>query len=328
LKHCLFNRRLKVIKVSPFTHYRYSYYLSGVISGFMHKLLSGSLSIERLAIEIAGLPQALEGTKLVQLSDLHYDGLRLSQEMLEEAIAVSNHAKPDLVLLTGDYITDSTAPVEELARSLQTLHSQFGTYASLGNHDHYRPGFQSKVTEALTDVGIHVLWNQIAYPLGAALPLVGLADFWSHDFDPAPVFAQIPAAVPRIVLSHNPDTAMPLRSWRVDLQLSGHTHGGQIVFPGLGPVAGWLEFGRANIPSSIRRWIPYLRGNSFRVVRHWEWSEGLHSVGSNTLYVNRGLGTYLPGRLFCPPEVTIITLVAKPVAKAKASTIGDRLSRL
>jgi uncharacterized protein len=285
----------------------------------MHKILSGSLSVEKLTIEIAGLPETLEGTKLVQLSDLHYDGFRLSQEMLAEAIATSNYAKPDLVVLTGDYITDSTAPMESLARSLQQLQSPLGTYAVLGNHDHYRPGFKATVTDALTQVGIHVLWNQIAYPWGAEFPIVGLADFWSREFEPASVFSKIPASVPRLVLSHNPDTAVPLKAWRVDLQLSGHTHGGQIVVPGLGPVAGLLEFGKTQVPPFFRRQIPFLRSNSYRIVHHWEWSEGLHSVGTNTLYVNRGLGTYAPGRLFCPPEVTIITLIAKPIPQRKTS---------
>lgn len=286
----------------------------------MHKILTSSLSVERLAIEIAGLPESLEGTKLVQLSDLHYDGLRLSEEMLAEAIAISNNAKPDLVVLTGDYITDSTAPMEVLARSLQQLQSQLGIYAVLGNHDHYRPGFKTTVIDALTQVGIHVLWNQIAYPWGTQFPLVGLADFWSREFDPASVFSKIPDSVPRLVLSHNPDTAMPLKSWRVDLQLSGHTHGGQIVIPGLGPVVSWIELSKTHVPSFFHPWIPFLRGNSNRVVRHWEWSEGLHSVGTNTLYVNRGLGTYAPGRLFCPPEVTIITLIAKPIPHCNASS--------
>jgi predicted MPP superfamily phosphohydrolase len=285
----------------------------------MHKILSGSLSVERLTIEIAGLPESLEGTRLVQLSDLHYDGLRLSQEMLTEAIATSNHAQPDIVVLTGDYITDSTTPMETLARSLQQLQSQLGVYAVLGNHDHYRPGFKATVTDALTQVGIHVLWNQIAYPWGSEFPVVGLADFWSREFDPVSVFSKIPASVPRLVLSHNPDTAAPLQAWRVDLQLSGHTHGGQIVVPGLGPVAGWLELGKTHLPSFLHPWIPFSRNNSDRIVRHWEWSEGLHSVGTNLLYVNRGLGTYAPGRLFCPPEVTIITLIAKPVPQRKTS---------
>jgi uncharacterized protein len=284
----------------------------------MHNIWSGSLKIERLTIQIAGLPELLEGTKLVQLSDLHYDGLRLSDDLLAEAIAISNQVQPDLVVLTGDYITDATTPIRKLARSLQQLQSQLGTYAILGNHDHYRPGFQTTVTAALTQVGIQVLWNQIAYPWGSNFPIVGLADFWSREFDPAPVFAQIPASVPRLVLSHNPDTAALLQAWRVDLQLSGHTHGGQIVVPGLGPIAAWLERGKVYVPASLRRRIPFM--GSQRIVRHWEWSEGFHAIGNNQLYVNRGLGTYAPGRLFCPPEVTIITLIAKPARQRKASS--------
>ncbi|MCY7284429.1 MAG: metallophosphoesterase [Cyanobacteria bacterium CAN_BIN43] len=286
----------------------------------MHRMWSSSLSVERITIEIAGLPESLEGTKVVQLSDLHYDGLRLSEELLAEAIATSNRAKPDLVVLTGDYITDSTAPIEALARSLQQLQSQLGTYAVLGNHDHYRPGFKTTVTNALTQVGIHVLWNQIAYPWSPRFPLVGLADFWSREFDPASVFSKIPASVPRLVLSHNPDTAMPLQSWRVDLQLSGHTHGGQIVIPGLGPVLGWLEWGRTHVTPFFQPFIPFLKSKGSPTVRHWEWSEGLHSVGTNTLYVNRGLGTYAPGRLFCPPEVTIFTLIAKAIPQRSSAS--------
>ncbi|MDB9327069.1 metallophosphoesterase, partial [Nodularia spumigena CS-590/02] len=81
----------------------------------MHWLLSGPLSIERLTVKIAGLPASLEGKKLVQMSDFHYDGLRLSEEMLEQAIAISNQLKPDLVLLTGDYVTTSSKPIHVLA---------------------------------------------------------------------------------------------------------------------------------------------------------------------------------------------------------------------
>jgi uncharacterized protein len=76
----------------------------------MHWLLSGPLSVEKLAVNIADLPASLQGTKLVQMSDLHYDGLRLSEKMLEQAIATSNEAEPDLVVLTGDYVTDDPTP--------------------------------------------------------------------------------------------------------------------------------------------------------------------------------------------------------------------------
>ncbi|MBD2559713.1 MULTISPECIES: metallophosphoesterase [Nostoc] len=273
----------------------------------MHWLLSGPLSIEKLTVKIAGLPASLQGKKLVQLSDFHYDGLRLSEDMLEKAIAVTNEAKPDLILLTGDYVTDDPTPIHQLVLRLKHLQSHSGIYAVLGNHDiHYKPA-KAEVTDALTSIGIHVLWNEIAYPLGKELPLVGLADSWSREFQPAPVMNQLNPDTPCIVLSHNPDTAEILQAWRVDLQLSGHTHGGQIVIPGLGPAALVYSKIAKKMPLAVRRRVPFLEVN-VSVVNHWEWAQGFHRLGKNQLYVNRGLGTYLPGRLFCRPEVTIITL--------------------
>ncbi|MBD2385396.1 metallophosphoesterase [Cylindrospermum sp. FACHB-282] len=273
----------------------------------MHSLLSGPLSTERLTVKIAGLPASLQGKKLVQMSDFHYDGLRLTEKMLDQAIAISNQAQPDLILLTGDYVTTSPEPIHQLALRLKKLQSNCGIYAILGNHDICYKQSKAKVTAALTNIGVKVLWNEIVYPLGQELPLVGLADKFSKEFNPAPVMNQLDPATPRIVLSHNPDTAEILQSWRVDLQLSGHTHGGQIVIPGIGPIGHYYKKIVRKIPLKLRRRVPFLR-KDYSVVRHWEWAEGLHQLGKNQLYVNRGLGTYLPGRLFCPPEVTIITL--------------------
>jgi predicted MPP superfamily phosphohydrolase len=277
----------------------------------MHWLLSGPLSVEKLTVAIADLPASLQGTKLVQLSDFHYDGWRLSEEMLEQAIAASNEAEPDLVVLTGDYVTDDPTPIHQLVLRLKHLQSRAGTYAVLGNHDLYYQQSKAKITAALTSIGIHVLWNEIAYPLGQELPLVGLADYWSWEFNIKPVMSLLDPETPRIVLSHNPDTARVLKKWRVDLQLSGHTHGGQIILPGIGPAVAFYKTLRRNLPKSARRWVPCMQHDWVKVVRHWEWAQGFHYVGKNQLYVNRGLGTYLPGRLFCPPEVTVITLVAK-----------------
>ncbi|MBW4556190.1 MAG: metallophosphoesterase [Trichormus sp. ATA11-4-KO1] len=276
----------------------------------MHWLLSGPLSIERLTVKIAGLPASLRGKKLVQMSDFHYDGLRLSEAMLEKAIAASNQLQPDLVLLTGDYITTNPEPIHQLALRLKHLQSQAGIYAVLGNHDIHCRHSRSEITKSLTSIGIHVLWNEIAYPLGKEFPLVGLADRYSLEYHPASVMNQLDPDTPRIVLSHNPDTAEFLQAWRVDLQLSGHTHGGQIVFPGLGPMLLCHQKIVQKIPMKVRYRFPFLRRNYF-VIRHWEWAQGLHQIGNNQLYVNRGLGTYLPGRLFCPPEVTAITLQSK-----------------
>ncbi len=277
----------------------------------MHWLLSGPLSVEKLTVAIADLPASLQGTKLVQLSDFHYDGWRLSEEMLEQAIAASNEAEPDLVLLTGDYVTDDPTPIHQLVLRLKHLQSNAGIYAVLGNHDLCYQQSKAKITAALTSIGIHVLWNEIAYPLGQELPVVGLADYWSWEFKIKPVMSRLDPQTPRIVLSHNPDTARVLKKWRVDLQLSGHTHGGQIILPGIGPAVAFYKTLRRNLPKSARRWVPCMQQDWVKVVRHWEWAQGFHYVGKNQLYVNRGLGTYLPGRLFCPPEVTVITLVAK-----------------
>ncbi|MCD8485526.1 MAG: metallophosphoesterase [Desertifilum sp.] len=274
----------------------------------MHRLLTGPLSVEHLTIPIANLPVHLQGTKIVQLSDLHYDGVRLSEQMLADAIAASNRVQPDLVVLTGDYITYEPEPIYPLVQRLKHLQSRYGIYAVLGNHDLYYPNARNLVTQALTGIGVRVLWNEVAYPLGSELALVGLPDFWSKQFNPASVLDELEPQLPRIVLSHQPDSAQILQQWRVDLQLSGHTHGGQIILPFLGPLPAWQNTVRRLIPKPLRPWIPYMEDRCNHVVRHWEWSRGLHRIGQNLLYTNPGLGTYYPGRLCCPPEVTVFTL--------------------
>jgi predicted MPP superfamily phosphohydrolase len=269
----------------------------------MHWLLSGPLTTERLTVRIRDLPPSLQGKKLVQLSDFHYDGLRLSEAMLQKAIAITNEVQPDLILLTGDYVTDEPAPIHQLVIRLKGLQSRCGVYAVLGNHDF---PCKAEVTDALTGIGVRVLRNEIVYPLGKGLPLVGLGDYRPREFKPA-VINELDPATPRLVLSHNPDTAEVLQAWRVDLQLSGHTHGGQIVIPGIGPLIYYYTKIMQKIPRKLRRRLPFLQKEK-SLPRHWEWSQGLHRIGKNQLYINRGLGTYCPGRLFCPPEVTIITL--------------------
>ena len=265
------------------------------------------LKVERITVAIADLPPALMGTKLIHLSDFHYDGLRLSDELLQQAIAISNLETPDLILLTGDYITNQPDPIDELVLRLKSLKSRLGIYAVLGNHDYFYRGAKSKVTKALANIGVNVLWNEIATPFGSDFPLVGLADFWSPEFNPVPVMTQLSPDIPRLVLSHNPDSAEILQNWRVDLQLSGHTHGGQVIIPKLGTAALLIQQMRQYTPKIFHPCIPYIR-DCTRVVKHWQWAHGWHQVHYNQLYVNRGLGTYFPGRFFCPPELTVITL--------------------
>ncbi|MEM1169470.1 MAG: metallophosphoesterase [Cyanobacteria bacterium P01_H01_bin.35] len=273
----------------------------------MHSILTGQLQVDHLTLKITGLPKNLQGTKLVHLSDFHYDRKRLSEWLLSEAIAITNKVKPDLILLTGDFITDEPAPVDDLVLRLKYLESRAGIYAVLGNHDEQYPGARDKVIEAFNRIDVPILLNQVVYPLGSGLALVGLEDYWSGNFKPVTVMESINTAVPRIVLSHNPDTAKVLQKWRVDLQLSGHTHGGQIRLPFLGPLPQYQAPIRKLIPKFLRPVVPFME-KCHKIVEYWEWSQGLHQVGNNYLYVNRGLGTYFPGRLFCRPEVTVITL--------------------
>ena len=286
-------------------------------------VLSGPLTVERLDIAIESLPRSLNGLKLIQMSDFHADAWGLSDQLLSQAIAASNREYPDLVLLTGDFITSKPDPIDRLAPQFKKLESRYGTYAILGNHDLYPQANRSRVIKALTEAGITVLWNEICYPCGTGLALVGFADVRSRQFFPDQVMPEIPDDIPRIVLAHNPDCAAQLKPWRVDLQLSGHTHGGQIYIPGLGSLPAIAARSYDAIPGPIQRRIPGIQRMS-RITQNWEWERGYHEIprdsqrsgtnersAPNRLYVNRGLGTYPPGRLFCTPEVTRICLYSK-----------------
>lgn len=284
----------------------------GLIPWDRPPILHESLKIEQRRIPIAGLPTHLSPSLIAQLSDFHYDGVRVSETLLQNAIAAANEAQPDLIVLTGDFITYEPEPIYPLVERLRQLQSRCGVVAILGNHDSYCHGAKTTIVSALEQAGITVLWNSVVYPFGPELAIAGLADMWSGDFHPDIVLDHLDPTLPRVVLSHNPDSAVPLQRWRVDLQLSGHTHGGQIVLPNGAALPHVLLRLRRCFPRAIAR---HLWRECTKIIHHWEWSEGYHRVGNNQLYVNRGLGSYFPGRWNCPPELTLITLETADVVR-------------
>jgi len=280
-------------------------------------LFPALLVTETITVPVQGLEKQVN---IVQISDIHYDrrAKRITDQMMNEVINRTNDLNPDLILLTGDYVQLDPQPVAELsARFLSKLRAPLGTIAVLGNHDYRLPHSKQMIIESLAQVGITVLDNSSVDPFGSGrdkLRVVGLGDFSCKDFKPNNVESVLEEdEQPKLVLSHNPDTAQILAKYRVDLQLSGHTHGGQIALPYIGPLIPYVSAFFSYFPKKIKKQIPGT--HHLNVVKNWAWISGFHKVvthpngATNYLYVSRGLATHPPLRLFCHPEITLIHLV-------------------
>ena len=249
------------------------------------------LSVERHDVFLPRLPGELDGFTIALLSDFHYGAY--VDRVLKSAVQACNRAQPDLVLLGGDFVTWHRDNVEHLKRDaygccqvLSSLRSRCGIFAVLGNHDY---AFRSEVvTESLDHHGITLLRNS-AVALSKSnrrLWIGGIDDALEGRPDLTRTLRGIPAGEPRILLAHEPDYADTVsRQHRVDLQLSGHSHGGQIRLPLVGATV-----------------LPSLA---------WKYPMGFYRVNDMPLYTNRGIGMSGPlVRLDCPPELTIFTLRA------------------
>lgn len=253
------------------------------------------IEITRRDIRLAGLPVAFDGLHIAQLSDIHMDEFT-EPFFLHHVIDQINLLQPDIVLLTGDYVSHeigsrhfAIGSAWQCANILTSLHCR-SLYAVLGNHDVFVNS--KEITSALRANGITVLTNA-CLPLeraGARIWLAGVDDPLAGN--PVPELA-IPASIrnvpnePVILMCHTPDYADDLLAHpagkAVDLMLSGHTHGGQVRLPILGAL---------QLPEMGRKYV-----------------EGWFEFGRMQLYVNRGIGTVgIPFRLDCPPEITLLTL--------------------
>jgi predicted MPP superfamily phosphohydrolase len=240
------------------------------------------LIVESVTIPLENLDPSLEGFMIVQMSDLHMD-LNMSKEFIKEAVQVSNQLDPDLVVLTGDYVTGSADWITDLAPILADLKARLGVYAILGNHDLWTDA--TKIRLALEDVGIPVLINS-SVRLGddnEAIYLAGLDDGWEGTPDLELALRGLTTDIPVIVLIHEPYLAEDIaKDERVSLQLAGHTHGGHIRLFGLGQILA---------PTRDRKY-----------------DQGLFKIEDSLLYVNRGIGGF-ELRINCRPEITKLTLV-------------------
>jgi hypothetical protein len=246
-------------------------------------------------ISLQGLPQAFDGMRLAQLSDIHLDEFT-EPAFLRHVVDRVNRLHPDMVLLTGDYVSDGIGSKKfavgaawQCANILTKLECG-KVYAVLGNHD-LGVG-ADEVTAALVDNGIPVLRNTFLSieRSGGRIWLAGLDDPVAGKPDPEraiPTFIRNVSNEPVVLMCHAPDYADLLLKQpagaAVALMLSGHTHGGQVRLPFLGATA---------LPELGRRYI-----------------EGRFRLGALQLYVNRGIGTIgVPFRFNCPPEITLFTL--------------------
>jgi predicted MPP superfamily phosphohydrolase len=250
--------------------------------------------VSRRRFPVRGLPPALDGLRLVQLTDIHH-GPWLSLAYVRRVVEAANALQPDLVLLTGDYIHQSADYIRPVAAELARLRPRLATVAVLGNHDWGEDG--PLMRQELLKAGIPLLDNtrrvltpdgRLVQDAAEGLAVCGVGDLWRDRQDYAAALAGLPAAMPRLLLSHNPDVAEEREfvgsGLRVDLMVSGHTHGGQVYVPGLGtPI------------------VPSRYGQKY--------AGGLVHGPVCQVFVCRGIGVSLvPVRVGVPPEVAVLEL--------------------
>ena len=274
--------------------------LSGAM-GYSLVMEPGEIRVNHLQFPVHDLPKSLNGLRLAQVSDIHH-GPWLSIEHVRRVVEKTNALDADLILLTGDYVYDSPVYIEPVAAELAKLKSRIGSLAILGNHDWWHRGVPIK--SALAQNGIPLIDNSrvmltadrkivnadTGLKTEHGLWIAGVGDLWEDFPDYRAALHGLPAYQPCLLLAHNPDAAEDQKflagNYRVDLMISGHTHGGQAYVPGLGTA-----------------WTPSRFGDKYRC--------GLVQGPASQVFVSRGLGEAgVPLRLNCPPEINLLTFAS------------------
>jgi hypothetical protein len=249
--------------------------------GFGHMALGEPTRpiLERIELRPHGLPRALDGLRIGHISDTHL-GYRYAPENLIWALEELRRERPDLIALTGDFVNFAHA-IPTVGALLRGVSAPLGVYAVPGNHDHDEGLGDLEAALALAGVPLLLNENRRLQWNGGELWLIGIDDIWHDLHDLEAALAGVPEDAFTLLLAHAPDVADEAAQRRIGVQLSGHTHGGHLRLPLLGPFS---------LPRYGRRYVI-----------------GEYLVGTTTVYVSRGLAG-APLRLLCPPEATIITL--------------------
>lgn len=242
-----------------------------------------AIEITRHRVRLHGLPSSFDGLRVVHLTDIHHSKY-VSFNAVYRMVALANLQRPDLVLLTGDYVTWSRKYIQPVADALKDLRARLGIYAVLGNHD-VRVDAEA-VTSALERAEIQVLRNASSKVVnrGESLWLVGVDEYSYGQSDLKKALKGIPSLAPRILLAHNPEIIADAAEHEIDFVAAGHTHGGQVK-------------------------LPYLKSLNALTQPKQFFLEGLVTAGKTQMYISRGLGkVVVPLRIKCPPELPVYTL--------------------
>lgn len=266
------------------------------MAGYPVLVRPGWLTVRRVNVPISNLPPTLSGFTIAQLTDLHHDEW-ISIEHVRSAVNLANDLHADLIALTGDYVTAQTKFIRPAVEELSRLKARTGSVGVMGNHDWWAdPGETRKQFKAfeipLIDNGrLFVTTDRqlVTDTVSEGICIGGVGDLWEDKVAPERALAGVPGAMPRVLLSHNPDVvehgAIGAGDVRVDLVISGHTHGGQVRLPVVGTPVVPSRYGQRYVHGLV---------------------QGPHCQ----VQISAGIGmAVLPVRLGVPPEIVLITLV-------------------
>jgi len=299
---------------------RHFFHAAGVIAGAVPFISAGygfveerfQYRVREITIPVANFPRALDGLRITQLSDIHA-GSFMPMSQVARAVGMANDLGGDLMVVTGDFISTRSDPLEDCIAELSHLRAPLGVWGCNGNHEVYARA-EAKSAELFQRFGMKLLRQENAELRwqGSPFNLIGV-DYQSQNDaqqDRSPMLSGVESLVrgdiPNILLSHNPNSFPRAAELGIELSLAGHTHGGQVRVEILDHRWTPAEFLTSYVAGEFHRPLHSPSRLSDEEVYS---TPGIQQLSSSALYVNRGLGTIgAPVRLGVPPEITLITL--------------------